>query len=71
MYNNKINTTLNNMNNLTMYGNGNYFHMAGVVNMNGSRTISYNTMRPDSSCHAESSLLDKLVSRRKGRFEQH
>jgi len=59
------------MNNINKYGNGNYFHMAGIINMNGSRTIAYNSMRPYSSCHAESTLLDKLVSRRKGRFEQY
>jgi hypothetical protein len=68
---NKVNSTLSDMNTMTTYGNGNYFHMAGVINMNGSRTIAYNSMRPDSSCHAESTLLDKLVSRRKGRSEQH
>ena len=70
MYNNKVISTLTDMS-VSAYGNGNYFHMAGVINMNGSRTIACNSMRPDSSCHAESSLLNKLVSRRKGRFEQH
>jgi hypothetical protein len=67
---NKVNSTLTNMP-VPTYGNGNYFHMAGVINMNGSRTIAYNSMRPSASCHAESTLLDKLVSRRKGRSEQH
>jgi hypothetical protein len=66
---NKVTSTLTNMP-IPTYGNGNYFHMAGVINMNGSRTIAYNSMRPSASCHAESTLLDKLVSRRKGRFEQ-